>query len=89
MSWKTLLKDDKILASAVEKFADDMAKPHIEMVRIWAEFKDSIPEEDVARFENMVNDIGQVIFEAGKLPVELINYYNGTLNATDFQEDEA
>tara|TARA_R110000824_G_scaffold35603_2_gene111408 strand:- start:30986 stop:31255 length:270 start_codon:yes stop_codon:yes gene_type:complete len=89
MSWKIILKDDKILANAVEKFADDMAEPHIEMVRIWAELKDSIPEEDVARFEQIVNDIGYAISEVGRLPGELIEHHNSTMSSTDFQEDEA
>ena len=89
MNWKTIIKEDNIIANAVQKFADDMAEPHIEMIRIWAELKDNIPEEDVARFETIVNDIGHVILEVGKLPGELIQYHNSTMSSTDFQEDEA
>ena len=76
MNCKTIIKEDNIIANAVQKFADDMAEPHIKMVKIWAELKDSIPEEDVARFENMVNDFGYSILGVGKLPGELILHHN-------------
>ena len=89
MSWKIILKDDKILASAIEKFVDEMTDPNIEMMKIWAELKNNIPEEDVARYEDIVEDIGYAILEVGKMPGKLIHHHNSTMSSTDFQEYEA
>lgn len=89
MSWQNILKDDKILANIIRKFADDTAEPHIKLIQLWAELKDNIPEEDGTRFESEIENIGQTLMKVGKAVSELVIRHDITLNSTDFQEDKA
>ena len=86
MSWERILKDNKEFANAIQKFVDDMMGIHLEMIKIWSELKENIPEEDKPRYEELIEEFGQAILVVGKMPGDLIHYYNA-VDSGNFSED--
>ena len=74
------------LKNAIGKFVDDMTEPHLKMIKIWDELKKNIPEEDRPRYEDLIEEFGQVILVVGKMPGDLILYYN-TVDSGNFSEE--
>tara|TARA_B100000029_G_scaffold509960_2_gene600358 strand:- start:94 stop:360 length:267 start_codon:yes stop_codon:yes gene_type:complete len=75
------------LRNAVDTFVDDMLGVHLEVIRIWSELKESIPEEDNPRYEDLIEQFGYRILALGKMPGDLLHYYNAV--DSGFFEKEA
>jgi len=75
------------LENAVRQFVDDMMGAHLTVIKIWAELKENIPEEDKPRYEELCDKFGYLILEMGKMPGDLIHYYNATHSQQQFDEE--
>tara|TARA_B100000029_G_scaffold253135_1_gene250096 strand:- start:6512 stop:6772 length:261 start_codon:yes stop_codon:yes gene_type:complete len=76
MSWEEVIKDNKELVNAIQKFVDDITEPHLAMIKVWSELKKNIPEEEMPRYEELMEQFGHTILEAGKMAGDLVHAYN-------------
>ncbi len=51
---------------------------YLAMIRDWDELKKNIPEEDRPRYEEILEDIGYLLLDMGKIPGNLSSYYYAT-----------
>lgn len=75
------------IENAVQKFVDDMMGMHLEMIKIWYELKKNIPEEDNPRYEDIIEQFGHIILAVGKMPGDLLHYYNAVDSEEAYRED--